>query len=345
MQREPSWNGRAAVQAPEDNALPGRPDGRAPEDNVLPGTPMVIDILCPHSLLPNVSRAGTRDVSMSDGDYVYMMTSQRHAVQLHEAVAVWQGDRQGDRHTTALPGGASRQGHGEQQEGGEEVLNGNNDGEAAATGAEGTAVLIELKRKMWVAEESDIERERGEQLDEVAACPICLEPLYSGKALVTSCSHCFHVECCRISERVAISSTGFWACPSCRETITTIRARAVNDGEASAELDTNPNSENSVNLTYILRRNPGMQSIIRSLLLLEDYVVGIRDNATACDAPTQGLEPAPPTSVSVPSQTHAVGMHQSSHANTNSTDNLARERSATAGRSLTHKHKNTHTLA
>ena len=341
MQREPSWNGRAAVQAPEDNALPGRPDGRAPEDNVLPGTPMVIDILCPHSLLPNVSRAGTRDVSMSDGDYVYMMTSQRHAVQLHEAVAVWQGDR----HTTALPGGASRQGHGEQQEGGEEVLNGNNDGEAAATGAEGTAVLIELKRKMWVAEESDIERERGEQLDEVAACPICLEPLYSGKALVTSCSHCFHVECCRISERVAISSTGFWACPSCRETITTIRARAVNDGEASAELDTNPNSENSVNLTYILRRNPGMQSIIRSLLLLEDYVVGIRDNATACDAPTQGLEPAPPTSVSVPSQTHAVGMHQSSHANTNSTDNLARERSATAGRSLTHKHKNTHTLA
>jgi hypothetical protein len=333
--RDPEDNALPGDRAPEDNALPGQLDGRSPEDNVLPGTPMVIDILSPHSLLPNVSRAGTRDVRMSDGNYVYMMTSQRHAVQLHEAVAVWQRDN----HTTALPGGASRRGHGEQQEGGEEVLNGNNDGDAAATGAEGTTVMIELKRKMWVAEESDIERERGEQLDEVAACPICLEPLYSGKALVTSCSHCFHVECCRISERVAIGSTGFWACPSCRETITTIRARTVKNGEASAELDTTPNSENGVNLTYILRRNPAMQSIIRSLLLLEDYVVGTRDNATASDL--LGLTPAPPTSV--PSQTQSVGVHQSSHANTNSTDNLARERSATAGRSLAHTHTHTHT--
>ena len=110
--RNPEDNALPGDRAPEDNALPGRLDGRSPEDNVLPGTPMVIDILTPHSLLPNVSRAGTRDVRMSDGNYVYMMTSQRHAVQLHEAVAVWQRDN----HTPALPGGASMRGHGEQQE-------------------------------------------------------------------------------------------------------------------------------------------------------------------------------------------------------------------------------------
>ena len=161
---------------------------------------------------------------------------------------------------------------------------------AGETAGDGVTVVIELVRKVWIAEECDIARGRGDQEDECASCPICLEPMFSGRAVVTSCSHCFHIGCCRQSERVSIGTAGFWVCPSCREPITSIHALMVKCGQVSAEMDTAPITDNSPNLTYVLKRNPAMQSVIRNLLLLEDYVVGSRSKGQSGE--TVGLQAA-----------------------------------------------------
>jgi len=318
-----SLQGRGSKES-KQNKIEMAEHGRG---NDLPGTPIFVDGPSRVSsqapaTLPDVPEGETRDVrmrdvSISDWEYVYMLTSEPRAVHLHEAVAVRQSDH--DETADHPAAAASRRGHDAQRVG--------------RTGGD-TTVMIEVKRKLWLAEDSDIERERGEQVDEVASCPICLEPMYSGKSLVTSCSHCFHVDCCRQSERVAVGATGFWSCPSCRETITTIYARTVQDGEASADWNTAPTGDNGINLTYVLRRNPAMQSIIRNLLLLNDYVIGTRDKESASDAPAQGLPLALPTSASVSSQTSAVVEDESSiaHANSSAQDGMQRERSATAGR-------------
>jgi len=55
-------------------------------------------------------------------------------------------------------------------------------------------------------------------------------------------------------------------------------------------MDTTPLPGNAPNLTYVLKRNPAMQSVIRNLLLLEDYVVGSRGKGPADVA--VGLQPA-----------------------------------------------------
>jgi len=83
---------------------------------------------------------------------------------------------------------------------------------------------VQLIRYMWLAEEADINRLNYEQGEEDAVCPICLDPVYAGHALVTSCKHVFHLDCCRRSERsdYSIIKTGRWACPCCREVLSTV---------------------------------------------------------------------------------------------------------------------------
>ena len=55
-------------------------------------------------------------------------------------------------------------------------------------------------------------------------------------------------------------------------------------------MDTAPITDNSPNLTYVLKRNPAMHSVIRNLLLLEDYVVGSRSKGQSGE--TVGLQAA-----------------------------------------------------
>ena len=166
----------------------------------------------------------------SDGDFVYMMTSQRGAVQLNGAVTV-----QSDEHAAALSSDSHRDLTEQAQSRGRVMVvrtQFGSDSAADSRAVEGddVTVVIDLVRKVWIADESDIARERGDHAEELALCPICLEPMFSGRAVVTSCSHCFHIGCCRKSESVSIGASGFWACPSCREPITTIHARTVKAG-------------------------------------------------------------------------------------------------------------------
>ena len=83
---------------------------------------------------------------------------------------------------------------------------------------------VQLVRYIWLAEEADINRLNYEQGEEDAVCPICLDPVYARHALVTSCKHVFHLDCCRRSERsdYSIIKTGRWACPCCREVLCTV---------------------------------------------------------------------------------------------------------------------------
>lgn len=229
-----------------------------------PGSPIFLDR--PHAATPVTDiphqrppaaavAAGPMEVTLSDGEYVYMMTGQRGSVHLYDTVSM----RSPERSTTSVGDNATST----QTESGSETSD--------------TKVVLEMVRRVWIAGEGDIEKDRGER-EEIAACPICLEPMESGKAVVTSCSHCFHIGCCRHSERVSIGSTGFWSCPSCREVISIIRVRIVKGDQVMTEMDTAPSPDTTLNLTCILKRNSRMQGVVRNLLLLEDFVVGVRDS-------------------------------------------------------------------
>eukprot|EP00277_Geminigera_cryophila_P013196 CAMPEP_0179459318 /NCGR_PEP_ID=MMETSP0799-20121207/42678_1 /TAXON_ID=46947 /ORGANISM="Geminigera cryophila, Strain CCMP2564" /LENGTH=473 /DNA_ID=CAMNT_0021261069 /DNA_START=411 /DNA_END=1832 /DNA_ORIENTATION=+ len=272
----------------DPGALPGSPLFMDQPHAAMSQATSRLDALSPPSHRP--PSAGPELVVISDGDFVYMMTSQQGAVQLNGAVAV-----QSDEHAAILGSTSRRDLAGQtQSRGGVMAVRtgfGSDPGADSRAGdSDDVTVVIDLVRKVWIADESDIARERGDQADDLASCPICLEPMFSGRAVVTSCSHCFHIGCCRKSESVSIGTSGFWACPSCREPITTIHARTVKGGHVSGEMDTTPLPGNAPNLTYVLKRNPAMQSVIRNLLLLEDYVVGSRGKGPADVA--VGLQPA-----------------------------------------------------
>jgi len=285
--------------------LPGSPLSMDQPHTVLPQATSRPDTLSPTSrpdTLSPTSRPETLSTTShrppfagpelvtSDGDFVYMMTSQRGTVQLNGAVTV-----QSDEHAAALSSDSHRDLTEQAQSRGRVMvvrMQFGSDSAADSRAVEGddVTVVIDLVRKVWIADESDIARERGDHAEELALCPICLEPMFSGRAVVTSCSHCFHIGCCRKSESVSIGTAGFWACPSCREPITTIHACTVKGGHVSGKMDTTPLPGNAPNLTYVLKRNPAMQSVVRNLVLLEDYVVGCRRKGPAGVA--FGLQPA-----------------------------------------------------
>mmetsp|Transcript_29104 Transcript_29104/g.46820 ORF Transcript_29104/g.46820 Transcript_29104/m.46820 type:complete len:481 (-) Transcript_29104:331-1773(-) len=276
--------------------LPGSPLSMDQPHTVMPQATSRPDTLSPTSRPETLSTTSHRppfagpELVTSDGDFVYMMTSQRGTVQLNGAVTV-----QSDEHAAALSSDSHRDLTEQAQSRGRVMVvrtQFGSDSAADIRAVEGddVTVVIDLVRKVWIADESDIARERGDQADDLASCPICLEPMFSGRAVVTSCSHCFHIGCCRKSESVSIGTSGFWACPSCREPITTIHARTVKGGHVSGKMDTTPLPGNAPNLTYVLKRNPAMQSVVRNLLLLDDYVVGCRGKGPAGVA--FGLQPA-----------------------------------------------------
>jgi len=222
---------------------------------------------------PTAAHAGTGapgELRESNGERVHMMSSERFLPQPGRPLGRWAADSADEQ-----PGGREqrettrRVGFGSVAFDSVEGETPHDDEDAS----ESRELTVELVRKVWLAEDVDLHIDCGsiEQQDDAAMCPICLEQMFAGRAIVTSCSHCFHIGCCRESERMAVSTKGFWSCPSCREIITTIRTRPGE--EPALELSSAP-AGTSPNLTYFLERNRRLQSVVWSLLLLEDFVVG-----------------------------------------------------------------------
>ncbi|EKX53129.1 hypothetical protein GUITHDRAFT_101566 [Guillardia theta CCMP2712] len=132
-------------------------------------------------------------------------------------------------------------------------------------------VVLEIERRLWLAREDDLNRCTVEG-DESSVCPVCLEEMFLGQSVVTACNHCFHIDCCRTSESVGIRDRGYWCCPSCREVITLIKSTTVQNSAITLQLDTDP--ANGGSLLAMLQHNLGMASVVKSMLSLEDYLVG-----------------------------------------------------------------------
>jgi hypothetical protein len=83
-------------------------------------------------------------------------------------------------------------------------------------------VLIELQRHMWPATSEDIAKTRGE--DAHASCCICLEDMQDGASVRLSCGHCLHAACAQASECHGLLEKGFYVCPECRGSVSSLRA-------------------------------------------------------------------------------------------------------------------------
>uniref|UniRef100_A0A7S0NE76 RING-type domain-containing protein n=1 Tax=Hanusia phi TaxID=3032 RepID=A0A7S0NE76_9CRYP len=112
--------------------------------------------------------------------------------------------------------------------------------------ANDTKSLYELQivRAMWPAADSLVGFEQESKITcEEKECTICLEELKCENSVVTRCHHYLCASCAQSTERFALTTSGVWLCPSCRECISFINMSTADKDCGIKVLSTRPGEE------------------------------------------------------------------------------------------------------
>mmetsp|Transcript_23331 Transcript_23331/g.75851 ORF Transcript_23331/g.75851 Transcript_23331/m.75851 type:complete len:349 (-) Transcript_23331:129-1175(-) len=130
---------------------------------------------------------------------------------------------------------------------------------------------LHVLRGMKIVERNERPKYIGDESEEAEnACTICLENLCTGVVVKTNCRHCFHKSCAYQSELHGLRSTGIWACPVCRDTVTWINLETLWQDGSKQNIDTSMESKKSNNRFKAMISRSGMLNSLVSAIAAVD---------------------------------------------------------------------------